>query len=147
MSLDVTVQPSPVPCGTERALEPAASTAGLEEHAIAELKVVTPRARSGPVPDSEIGACCAGALTSVDELAPEPAEIDGGQSCGAQPSATTVTFCRPLAAAMQRNLLTESEQTPDSNQHLTEPNADSIFSWMCSWGEGSKDRIPGYAPW
>src|SRR6185369_8839407 len=56
---------------------------------------------------------------------PSQAEIDGARSCGAWPSTTAVTFCRPLAGAMQRgNLLTESEQTPDSNQRLTEPNAD-----------------------
>jgi hypothetical protein len=52
---------------------------------------------------------------------PSQAEIDGARSCGTRPSTTAVTFCRPLAAAMQGNLLTESEQTPDSNQRLTEP--------------------------
>jgi hypothetical protein len=55
---------------------------------------------------------------------PSQAEIDGARSCGARPSTTAVTFCRPLAAAMQGNLLTESEQTPGSNQRLTEPNAE-----------------------
>jgi len=121
MSLDGTVQPSPVACGTERGLPPAASTAGLEELAIAELKVVTPRARSGPVPDRQIDACCARALTLLLSWHPSQAEIDGARSCGTRPSTTAVTFCRPLAAAMQGNLLTESEQTPDSDQRRTEP--------------------------
>ena len=71
MSLDVTVQPSPVPCGTERAQALAASTAALEEHAIAELKVVTPRARRASTGQTD-RCLLRRALTFVDELAPEP---------------------------------------------------------------------------
>src|SRR5580692_1585090 len=125
MSLDGTVQPSPVSCGTERAPPPAASTAGLEELAIAELKVVTPRARVGQYRTVRSVPAAPGHSPLLLNWHPSQAEIDGARSCGARPSTTAVTFCRPLAAAMQGNLLTASEQTPDSNQRLTEPNADS----------------------
>jgi hypothetical protein len=58
-------------------LAPAASTTGLKEHTIAELKVVTPRARSGPVPNSEIGARWAGYSPLSMNWHPSQAEIDG----------------------------------------------------------------------
>jgi hypothetical protein len=114
-------QPSPVSCGTERVLPPAASTAGLEALAIAEVKVVTPRARVGQYRAVRSVPAATGHSPLLLNWYPSQAEIDGARSCGTWPSTTAVTFCRPLAAAMQGNLRTEREQTPDSNQRLTEP--------------------------
>src|SRR5690349_9654189 len=89
MSKDGTVQHRPVPCGTERALAPAAGTAGLGSGNPETRrrpwkawdrgrKVPCSPAAGEPAPDSEIGVPLHRALAAVGELAPEPGQTDGG---------------------------------------------------------------------